>query len=92
MRHDVDCLLGAGAGRPAATPDDAFVAGGAHLGDAAAALGAALVHKVAAPDAAAAFTVPLIVSAPCAPTATLSPLQVTVLAPLSYVHAGLQLA
>ncbi|SEJ31353.1 NAD(P) transhydrogenase subunit alpha, partial [Pseudomonas linyingensis] len=40
-----------GAGLAACIPDDAYVAAGAHLGDAAAALGAALVLKVAAPDA-----------------------------------------
>ena len=41
-----------GAGIKASIPDAAYAAAGAHLGDAAAALGAALVLKVAAPSAA----------------------------------------
>ncbi|MNC08749.1 NAD(P) transhydrogenase subunit alpha part 1 [compost metagenome] len=45
-------VVQSGAGLAACIPDDAYVAAGAHLGDAAAALGAALVLKVAAPDAA----------------------------------------
>ncbi|THG85321.1 Re/Si-specific NAD(P)(+) transhydrogenase subunit alpha [Pseudomonas sp. A-1] len=43
-------IVQSGAGGAASIPDDAYAAVGAHLGDAAAALGAALVLKVAAPS------------------------------------------
>ncbi len=44
-------IVQSGAGVAASIPDDAYAAAGAHIGDAAAALGAALVLKVAAPSA-----------------------------------------